>query len=604
MAFGRWCLGDDRAAEDIAPLAHGRKTRLLLIAGTHTKRGIPDALPVQFDIQSLILARDQKAPSASEIIDTGAPPEAVILFDVYGPRVPEGIFDLGVPVIFWTYDFDFHLPGQYEDLARADIILCALVGEHYPLQRIYPGRVATYPAHDIYTDPARFSGTPGERKIDLVHTGTSFSPMMRGKAQFLFRQAITDDDALEIRLVQGFLDTADYRELMNNARTTAVVDRLAGGFPTRAMDAACAGAAILSPVGVGAHSFLRLAGVNIVETMQGAMAGKDNKLEHNLHQIFPPSPEREIRFLKFCMFQFAILNEGIRFTPHHSTPKKLIVSRTEHSNTNRTALNLIHAFTAKPLDDGIRVQLAKLIARVTETYATSVPLNFNLARYLWAIDDKVGAAKLFDRLCQTAAQGQFDPALDDIRIHLLPIGSELTPYEAYFASLARDLADGDAKAPGARRIIAASGHCYMGLDHLQNGRHEAGVSELDQALELFPDHFPAARLRARALHAADQPPDVVLDAVYGAVRLYGPYLTELLPIAVACHEKLDDDDGALSLVKSWCYFATRVRWLKPEEHPISDETWRMIEPYFPRLPDGLAQDIRDLRRINPTIHEN
>ena len=30
----------------------------------------------------------------------------------------------------------------------------------------------------------------------------------------------------------------------------------------------------------------------------------------------------------------------------------------------------------------------------------------------------------------------------------------------------------------------------------------------------------------------------------------------------------------------------------------------MIEPYFPRLPDGLAQDIRDLRRINPTIREN
>ena len=247
MAFGRWCLGDDAAAEDIASLARGRKSRLLLVAGTHTERGIPDALPGPFEIQSLTLARDQKAPPVPEIIDIEAPPDAVILFDVYGPRVPEGIFDLGVPVIFWAYDFDYHLPGQYEDLARADIICCASVGEHYPLQRIYPGRVATYPSHDIYTDPARFSGTPGERKIDLVHTGTSFSPMMRGKAQFLFRHAITDDEALDIRLVQGFLDTAEYRGLMADTRMTAVVDRFAGGLPTRAMDAACAGAAILSP---------------------------------------------------------------------------------------------------------------------------------------------------------------------------------------------------------------------------------------------------------------------------------------------------------------------------------------------------------------------
>ena len=584
MEFGRWCLSD----EDLA----SRKTRLLLIAGTHTERGIPDAPAGPFEIQSLILARDQKAPTALEIIDQSALPDAIILFDVYGPRVPEGIFDLGVPVIFWTYDFDFHIPSQYEDLARADIILCASVGERYPLQRIYPGRVATFPAHDIYTDPARFSGSSGARNIDLVHTGISFSPMMRGKAQFLFEQAIQDDETLDIRLVQGYLDIDDYRDLIGRARKIAVVDRLTGGLPTRAMDAACAGGAILSPAGVGAHELLRLAGVNIGE----ADAAPDSEAaERNLRQIFPPSPEREFRFLKFCLFQSAFLKDNIRFTDQQPAPNLPIQVRSEHTSACRAAVSLIHSFVAKPLDDGIRMQLAKLIEAAAE-YETSVPLNFNLARYLWAIDDKPAAIRLFERLCQTEAEGRFDPALDDIRIHLLPVPVELTPYEVYFGALAHDLADGEAAAPRARRVIAASAHCFMGLDHLQEERWQAGIKSLDQALTLCPDHFPAARLRARALFAADQPPEIVLDAVYAAVRLYAPHLTGLLPIAATCHQTLDDDAGALALVKSWCYFASRVRWLNPEEHPIPDETWNAVTPYLDRLPGGLAAKIPALQQ--------
>ncbi|MEE2761063.1 MAG: hypothetical protein VYE18_06430, partial [Pseudomonadota bacterium] len=116
MAFGRWCVGENTAPAFAVP-EENRKTRLLLIAGNHTERGIPDPPSGDFDIRSLVLARDEKAPAAAEILGTDPPPDAVILFDVYGPRVPEGIFDFGVPVIFWTYDFDFHLPSQFEDLA-------------------------------------------------------------------------------------------------------------------------------------------------------------------------------------------------------------------------------------------------------------------------------------------------------------------------------------------------------------------------------------------------------------------------------------------------------------------------------------------------------
>jgi len=587
MAFGRWCLGENTAPAFAVPDGN-RKTRLLLIAGNHTQRGIPNPLPGDFDIRSIVLVRDEIAPPAADIIGTDPPPDAVILFDVYGPRVPEGIFDLGVPVIFWTYDFDFHLPSQYEDLAQADLILCASVGEHFQMRRIYPGRIATMPAHDIYTDTARFTGTPGEPEFDLVHTGVSFSPMMQGKAQYLFHQIVTGDDDARIQLVQGFLGSADYRELLGKARNIAVFDRLTGGLQTRAMDAACAGAAIRAPEGVGAHSILRMAGVAFAED------GPAPEAENNLRQIFPASPDREIRFLKFCLFQLALLKSDIRFARPRQIPKPPTFKKTSHTNVCHTTLHLIHAFTDEPMNDNIRARIAKLIERVTGEYESSVPLNFNLARYLWAIEDKIGATSLLDRLCQTAARGQFEPARNDIRIHLMPIASELTPYDAYFTALARDLSEGMENAPTARRIIAASAHCFLGLDHLQGGRLDAGTGALETALELFPGHFPAARLHARALFAAEAPPGEILDAIYLAVGLYGPYLTELLPIAVACHQDLNDLEGALALVKTWCRFATRVRWLKPDEHPVSSAIWPVIAPYLNQLPDNLVLAVRAL----------
>ncbi|MEE2760156.1 MAG: hypothetical protein VYE18_01765, partial [Pseudomonadota bacterium] len=587
IAFGRWCLGENTAPSFVVP-EENRKTRLLLIAGKHTERGIPDPLPGDFDIRFLVLARDEKAPPAENIIGKDPLPDAVILLDVYGPRVPEGIFDLGVPVIFWSYDFDFHLPSQYEDLAQTDVILCASVGEYFQMRRIYPGRIATMPAHDIYTDAARFTNTPGEPEFDLVHTGVSFSPMMLGKAQYLFHQAVTGEDDARIQLVQGFLGNTDYRELIGKARNIAVFDRFSGGLQTRAMDAACAGTAICTPEGVGAHSILRMAGVAF------AKGEPTPEAEYNLRQIFPASPDREIRFLKYCLFQLALLKGDIRFAPPRPTPKPPTFKKSSHTNACRTALRLIHAFADEPMDANIRARLDNLIERVTGEYESSVPLNFNLARYLWAIEDKIGATTLLDRLCQTADRGQFEPARNDIRIHLLPVASELTPYDAYFMALARDLSEGMANAPTARRIITASAHCFLGLDHLQGGRLEAGTSALETALQLFPGHFPAARLHVRALYAAEAPPGKILDAIYMAVGLYGPYLTELLPIAIACHKDLDDLEGALALVKIWCRFATRVHWIKPDEHPISSAIWPVIAPYLKQLPEKLVLSVRAL----------
>ncbi|MDP6843546.1 MAG: hypothetical protein QGH73_17895 [Rhodospirillales bacterium] len=589
----------------------GGEFRLLLIAGAHTRRGIPENVPGQFIIHSLVLERDEKAPTATEIIAGVAPPDAVILFDIYGPRVPEGIFDLGIPVIYWTYDFDFHLPSQHDDLVRADLIMCAMSGEHFPMDRIYPGRVATYPAHDIYTDRAGFSASLEKREIDLVHTGNSFTPMMRGKSQFLFELAAIDGDDLDIRIYHGFMETEDYRAIMAQTRLSAIYERLIGGMQTRAMDAACAGGIILSPQGMGASSFLRLAGADIQEldldTLPADAPGRiRNPAEDgfrnsgkNLQQIFPPSPEREIRFLKHCLFQIALLNQGTRFTGPETVAKPISTGKPagdgEHTEACRTVIGLIHAFTAKPLDGGIRAELDALINTADEKFETSVPLNFNLGRYLWATSDKAAAIQKFRHVCQIYGSGLFDPARDDIRIHLMPVRSELTPYEAYFNSLARDLAFGNDDAPEARSIIAATAKCYIGLDYLQENRLDAGIEALTQALDLCPVHFPAARLCAKALYAADRPAEIILDAVYTATALYAPYLTEFLSIALRCHEKLDDADGALSIVKSWCYFASRVQWMNPGEHPIPGNTWQAIEPYLGQLPPGLAQKITDLR---------
>ncbi|NQV54695.1 MAG: hypothetical protein HQ503_02450 [Rhodospirillales bacterium] len=627
QAFGYWCLERDQEAlaileesSALRSLVESKSQRLLLIAGAHTQRAVPTIFPSDLDIRAFVWGPGESAPPISDILEDDWQPDLIIVFDVYGNRIPDGLYDLDAPVIFWTYDFDFHLTRQYDDLARADIISCAFSGEHYLLNNIYAGRVVTFPTHDVYTPRMRDSECSGERDLDIVHTGVSFSSLMRGKAQFLFSLAALDDPELNISIRNGFLEVGEYHALLARAKYVVSFDRLSGGIQTRAMDGLSAGSAVLGPAGRPANSILDGSGAKFCELNLETMslsAGElfeapdlhvpDNssKIKNTvtaIEQIFPASPEREVRFIKRCLFQSILLGSKVKFSETSAPEPSSIIgphSTDENAGHSRICIQTLRAlelFAANPLDADARAKVDAIMTHAGDEYPASIPLNFNIGRYLWAADRKDDAAEMFKRLYSHIDDGLFDPKHDDIRIHFLPLNAEMTPFEEYYNALSKDLSTGDWAASSARAVVAATAQCYIGLYHLQLEDNARGIEALQKSMELWPAHFPAARLLAKAMYADGQSEAETLDALLYAAELFAPYLTELLPMITQLMGKLGDDEGAKMTVKSWCNFITRTRWARPSDHPIPEETWDTVALYLDDFPDQFAQNVNSLRR--------
>ena len=175
-------------------------------------------------------------------------------------------------------------------------------------------------------------------------------------------------------------------------------------------------------------------------------------------------------------------------------------------------------------------------------------------------------------------------------LHLFEAASEMFPFQDYALAACRDAAEGF---HGAQDIISATADTYLGLRDLQSGKLAEGLAHLDQALALFPDHFPAARLRFKAVHALERPLSEIAEAFDYAVKCYPPVIYELLPFAVSSELGAGREEEALSLVQTWAYFITRCTWEDGKEPATPDVTFRAVRAFVDRLPDHLREGLHD-----------
>ena len=299
--------------------------------------------------------------------------------------------------------------------------------------------------------------------------------------------------------------------------------------------------------------------------------------------IFKTSPEREIRLIRYAIFQSI-------FTDKIGARTRL--PRDDASRTSEKLNASISILMANPLDERLRAETISRFQAGLSDFPNSLIFQFEFARLLWVLGDKETAYRHFQQSQQLAVDGTFNPMQERLYFHLLGAQNEMTPYEDYYAALVKDQVSEDAHFSAGRKIIQATSDCYIGLFHLQNNDIDAGLKALRATLETCPVHFPAARLNAKALYGADYPADEIAAAVYQCLSLYPPYLTELLPYVVAAEKSLDNEEAALSVVRDWAYFITRVTWLRPKEHPISELTWQAAMNYLDRLPPKLQTTLK------------
>ena len=133
----------------------------------------------------------------------------------------------------------------------------------------------------------------------------------------------------------------------------------------------------------------------------------------------------------------------------------------------------------------------------------------------------------------------------------------------------------------------------MALYQLKKENLREGLLFLDQALEHYSDHFPAARLRFKALHALGEDWKATSKAFDLAVNLYPPCLTDLLAFGVSAELAQNNEMNALSLIKTWAYFITRCTWQKKSSPKIPEATWTTVRTFFHQLPEHLQVKLKE-----------
>ncbi|MEE2746305.1 MAG: hypothetical protein VX617_05430 [Pseudomonadota bacterium] len=639
--YGQWCLkGKDAAISSLKNFDGFEQLRVMLnkpiinifvLCGPHTKNGVPSNNLSEFNIQSVLVERDKKISTLSEIMPHGFHPDLILILDIYGHRLPDDLYDFQGPLVFLTFDFDFQLPHQYQDLDRAHLIIGNSAYEHYFLDKIYSCPITCglnwYLYHSIFSTntsdfaPKNLEKLVNEKTFDILHTGLSFTPIMREKAQFLFRIATLDNPDLNIRIHHGFLERDEYLSHVQQAKFSPIFNsRMYGGLQTRTIDAICNGSIVLHGGGdMAVDLFEDCRGLvnlcpssNLEDDIAGHLAAypqtsqklaqKQQTISGKLRKLFLSPKERSDRFLKYCLFELArnnfqpVSNRSLRTTSAFGLSQCLNLARKDDANAHGlyslTLFKAIDLALKKPSDKKCHETVESVFLEANSAFPQSLVLNFNFARFQWMVGKKDESFDIFSRRSKGLYSYKFEPKSDLTWLKFFKDPSEMMPAQDYFTVLSKDLALQDQKAKKTRNIIGATALSYMALYQLQYNKIDDGLTYLDEALGLYPDHFPAARLRFKALHAKGKDWEAVIKAFQLAVKLYPPCLTELLPFGVSAELAQDNQSRALSLVKTWVYFITRCTWEKQSNCKIPQNTWKTVRAFFDQLPNGLQAKLK------------
>jgi len=624
LAYGAWCQRDTETAalhlegqdqfQSLIKLLRQSAINVFMIAAPHTRHGIPSQKLPGFRIESVILEALETPLILSELIPLEFKPDAIFVLDVYGARLPDDLYEFEGPIIFLSYDFDLQLPHQSEDLQRADLHIVNSGYEHFYSRHLYATPVSGFPTFALTFDPLQFSKSKNNKDIDFLHTGLSFTPTMREKAQFLFRVSTIDNPNLKIKIHHGFLSNDEYRESIGRTKWMPTYNpRLTGGVQSRSMDALCNGAALLHGESDHALELFEAAKPMLhpstPESLWTDMAqlseepipdpGSEN-LQRELLDFFPSHSERIARFIKFGIFEWGRRSyQRPKQTRRRTTSVVGFNPNLDEArlNTDQTPYlfaqahyRAIESVIQQPLDEDRRSRVISIFEETESFNAVTLSVLFNQARYLWMIGDRENACAHFKELIESAAVLLFDPRRELVFLRFFEASSEMFPVQDYALAVCQDQVDG---ANLSRDVICATAETYLGLSQLQLSQFEPGLEYLNAALSRFSNHFPAARLKFKALHALNRPPSEVAEAFDHAVNCYPPVINELLPFAVSSELEQGREEEALSLIKTWTYFITRCTWDAGKEPAIPNVTFKSVSAFMDRLPENLQTALKE-----------
>ena len=619
-AYAHWCLGQADDARkllteirktDLGPAATkfldllGDPIDIVLIAtpGDEKRWSYAD-LPgirvhwIQLDADQFGIAMSD---ALSVAVPHGARPRLLLSLDAYGPYMPSEPRAPSIPLAFWASDHDYFFATRNADFARSDLIVVNSAAEQLEIARHYATRCAAIPGHETYRQQVA-SGIDTPRNIDISFTGRAFTPYMRDKAQFLFRIATVDSPSIKIDITDGYLSDADYDTTLKGTKFVPIFWRSAGGIQTRAIEAMRAGASILSPekslmkplLGDGAALYRSVVDSDVGTILEDRRPS-GRAVSRDLDDLFWPSPKREERLIKFCLFQTLVRPEKLESPNTTYVPVELrgyhleqgikIYTRLARLNgdvDSPQAPHFLHAaaaafYAAILLSDNPAAQDVGRMAldfyrTGIEAHPRSLALRFNGACALWTFGGRAEALSQFQTIVERLPDLTFDARTDSLLSHRIRVLAEMFPYGDFFrAAVEPQPGHGQRGALGPRDFIASAALGYIATDLIDRGEWAASVGLLQRALERCPVNVAAWRLMTEALARSNARPATIREAFYRAVNLYPAELFNLLPFGLDAELADDRRAEAARILRKWILAYTRIHDAEGRPLRVSDK---------------------------------
>jgi len=171
------------------------------------------------------------------------PPDFYICKMVEWHLIPPNIQELPCPIFGHTSDYDLHIQNIYPWLQVFDELIVTDHTEYADVSKLTDVPVSTFPK--AFGVPDRLPlPVAQERPIDVFQSGSSLHPYHPDKMISSF-EMLTLPKNLNVKFFDGFIETAQYYELLQSCKATYTFVRHPGAMPTRALEALAMGSCVL-----------------------------------------------------------------------------------------------------------------------------------------------------------------------------------------------------------------------------------------------------------------------------------------------------------------------------------------------------------------------